>query len=339
MRRLAPILFCSLVLVNWCCLSLCSSCAQASSAASPAEQAHRARNGQSPKAIVSLDATATEWLFAFGLGDRLVARNVQSSHPKEALALPDLGHHSQWSAEGILALRPDLVLVHRDQSALPVVAQIRAVGISVAVLDREPNPLSALAFVRQLGAVIGHEALAEKHAEQLEASLKQRGLLDVGHAATEEGDKPQVLFVYASGGGNVMVGGRDTPIDAMLQLSGAANAAAAVRGYRPLNPEVLMANQADALLLFPHSLDALGGMTGLRQDPSLGLLSAVQKNKVLVLDGLMLTGFGPRLPEAYDTLRAAWDAQDNTASTSLRKPESEALHPQPCAAAQSLGDA
>lgn len=311
--------FSLMVLLAGLCLSA-ASCTRTEAAQSDRSPRNAgARAAEEPVAqrsveqrMVSLDATATEWLYALGLGEQLVGRNAQSSHPAEALDLPDLGHHSQWSAEAILALEPDLVLVHRDQAALPVVDQLRTVGLEVAVLDRTPDPASAVAFVHQLGQALGREDLTAEHAERLKSALVERGLLEgeqnakkQAHSATEA-TTPSVLFVYASSGGRVLVGGAHTPMHAILRLSGARNAAAAVQGYKPVSPEFLMTNPADVVLLFPHSLAALGGMEGLQKDPGLSAISAVGEGRVLVLDGLMLTGFGPRLPQAYDTLRAAW---------------------------------
>jgi iron complex transport system substrate-binding protein len=319
------------------CASL-SACAgpqppQQSDASAAAAQKDLAR-------IVSLDATATEWLFALDMGDRVVGRDAKSSFPAATASIPNLGHHSQWNAEAILALNPDRVLVHRNQSDVPVLEQLRAVGVEVSVLDRASSPEGAVSFARQLGVAIHQEARIAPSAKALEEALRARGLLAgtsdgaasqgavpdgaVSQGAISDGatskrsvtegaadpSSPSVLFVYASSAGRVMVGGAHTPMDAMLRLSGGRNAAASVRGYKPVSPEFLMASQPDLVLLFPHSLEALGGMDGLARDPGLGALDAVRNGNVAVLDGLLLTGFGPRLPEAYDALTAVLNRTD-----------------------------
>ena len=60
--------------------------------------------------IVSVGGSTTEIVYALGAADRLVGVDTTSLYPSSADALPDVGYVRQLSAEGLLSLRPDLIL-------------------------------------------------------------------------------------------------------------------------------------------------------------------------------------------------------------------------------------
>lgn len=60
--------------------------------------------------LVTLGGDVTEIVYALHAEESLVARDSTSSWPPAAQKLPDVGYLRQLNAEGILALRPQLVL-------------------------------------------------------------------------------------------------------------------------------------------------------------------------------------------------------------------------------------
>lgn len=60
--------------------------------------------------IVTLGGDVTEIVYALGAAPSLVARDSTSQWPQAANSLPDVGYLRQLNAEGILSMRPTLVL-------------------------------------------------------------------------------------------------------------------------------------------------------------------------------------------------------------------------------------
>ncbi len=60
--------------------------------------------------VVSIGGDITEIVYALGAQNTLVARDTTSLRPALATKLPDVGYMRQLNAEGILAMRPTLVL-------------------------------------------------------------------------------------------------------------------------------------------------------------------------------------------------------------------------------------
>jgi ABC-type hemin transport system substrate-binding protein len=65
-----------------------------------------------------LGGDVTEIVYALGAASSLVARDSTSQWPQAANALPDVGYLRQLNAEGILSMRPTLVLASARRSRL-----------------------------------------------------------------------------------------------------------------------------------------------------------------------------------------------------------------------------
>jgi hypothetical protein len=78
--------------------------------------------------LVTLGGDVTEIVYALGAQQSLVARDSTSSWPPAAQKLPDVGYLRQLNAEGILALRPQLVLASAQAQPSLVLQRCRRAG-------------------------------------------------------------------------------------------------------------------------------------------------------------------------------------------------------------------
>ena len=93
--------------------------------------------------IVSLGGDVTEVVYALDAQQQLVAKDSTSTWPATAQSLPDVGYIRQLNAEGILSLRPTLVLA--SAQAQPSLVQQSAVT-STSVAGMLAGVMSAVAF-------------------------------------------------------------------------------------------------------------------------------------------------------------------------------------------------
>ena len=89
---------------------------------------------RSVERIVSLDGITTEILFALGVGEKVVGRDDSSYYPPEAQRLPSVGYQFRLSAEGILSLKPTLVIGREDVRPKEVVEQLERAGVAVVLV-------------------------------------------------------------------------------------------------------------------------------------------------------------------------------------------------------------
>lgn len=248
---------------------------------------------QTYKRIVSLNGTVTEIVCALGFEKALAGVDVTSTYPASVQSLPKVGHNRNISAEPVLALQPDLILATANFLQPAVVTQFRETGVKTLVLQQEFS-------------VAGTKALITAIARELKVPEKGAALcrqLDQEQAALRIPRQPRkVLFIYARGAGTMMVAGKETPLDKMISLAGAANAAEGFKDFKPLTAESLVAANPDVILMFDSGLQSMGGINGLLKLPGIQQTNAGKQKKVVAMDGQFLSGFGPRVVQAIRDL-------------------------------------
>jgi iron complex transport system substrate-binding protein len=150
------------------------------------------------------------------------------------------------------------------------------------------------------------ETVGKVTAKTAEAqALIDRGVADMKalkEKLASASGKPRVLFLLSMSGGAPQAAGRDTAADGIIRLAGGVNAIEGYSGYRPLTPEAVIASRADFVLLPRQSVEALGGVQAVLDQPALNRTPAGRNGKVLQFDALLLLGFGPRTPQAATEL-------------------------------------
>lgn len=240
--------------------------------------------------IVSVGGPVTETVFALGEGPHVIAVDSSSVYPPSAASLPQIGYQRTLSAEPILALSPDLVIVSSDAGPSAALAQLRAAGVAVAVMPPADSIASAAARVEAVGAALHVSSTAL--AAQVRAASPAAPL------------NLKAVAIYARGAGTLMLAGDDTTAAAMLRLSGATNAATGFSGYKPFSAESLIAAAPDAIVVPSRGLASLGGVAGVLALPGVRETPAGRARRIIAIDDLLLLGFGPRLPLAISELHA-----------------------------------
>lgn len=247
--------------------------------------------------IIALDGTVTEIVYALGAGDRLIATDASSSYPEAATQLPQVGYVRQLSAEPILGMAPTLILTSDDAGPPEAVAQLRESGVPVLMLHSADSLDDSYALIRGIAQALGLESKGEALIADMEAELAEAKVM-LEKATTT----PRVLFVYARGPETVSAAGSGTSIDVIFELAGVTNAVTEWEGYQPLTAEGAVTLAPDAILLFTTGLESVGGVDGLLAIPGLAETPAGAERRVHDMDGLLLTGLGPRIGEAVQQL-------------------------------------
>ena len=240
--------------------------------------------------IVSANGTLSEILVGLGLEKQIVGVDVTSTFPASLEKLPKIGHNRTISAEGILALNPD-VIVYTDQSMLApaVVKQLNSSGKKLVEFKHEYSKDGAIRLIREVGAYFNAQAQAEKMVKTLQADLAK---------VPSPANPKKLLFIYARGAGTLMVSGTGTSLDKMFALAGHKNAVSGFTDFKPLTAESLITANPDVLILFSSGLESLEGIDGLLKVPGVASTSAGKNRRIVTMDGQFLTGFGPRLGKA-----------------------------------------
>lgn len=247
--------------------------------------------------IVSTNGTLSEILVELGLENNIVGVDVASTFPESLQEKPKIGHNRDISAEGVLALGPDLVLGVNDMVRPEVAEQIRSSGVNLLLFEHPYSVEGAKHLIRSVADSLGHPAKGDSLLTALEIDLAQADSI-----IAQAESKPKVLFIYARGAGTMMVAGQRTQLDEMIGLAGGENAVQGFTDFKPLTSEALVAANPDVILLFDSGLSSLGGVDGLLEVQGVNQTNAGKNRKVVEMDGQFLTGFGPRLGKAIIAL-------------------------------------
>lgn len=266
----------------------------APSAAPRAEKAHDLSR------IVSIGSSVTETVHALTGGVGLVGVDGTSLYPPQMQKLPQVGVERQLAAEGILALRPSLVILTEAAGPPSVVPQLRAAGVPVVTVTADHGLEGARRRILAIAQVLGREAAGAKLARTLDEQAKASRL-----QVAKQRTQPKVLFIYARGHRTIQVAGAHTAADEMLRLAGATNAVTGFNGYKPLTAEAAVKAAPDIILLPATGAESLGGVEAILNLPGIALTPAGKHRRILHMDDLLMLGFGPRTGAAIGQLNAA----------------------------------
>ena len=247
--------------------------------------------------IISVGGDVTEILYAIGAGDAIVAVDTTSRHPEAATALPDVGYMRRLSAEPILALAPDHIIAIADAGPKDAIAILRQAGVRFTEIPDDPSVAGALAKIQAVADAAGKGEAGQ----ELAADTEKR--ISAALAAVPEGQaRPKALFLLSVGRGALMAGGRESSADAMIKLAGGENIASGFTGYKPFEPEAMLALDPDIIIVTKRTLLALGGVEQMRTQPQFAATSAARTGRIVAFDGAMLLGFGVRMADAIEAL-------------------------------------
>lgn len=243
--------------------------------------------------IVVLGGTLTEIVYELGLGDKVVATDVTSTYPEATTQLPKVGHNRNVSSEAILTQHPTLVLSLNRYMRPELQQQLAAANIPIITYTLEGNIDNTKDIIQHICDTLGMNDKAAVLINKIDSDLSQKTALD---------HKPKVLFIYARGAGTMMAGGTGTEAHKMIALAGGENAVADFEQFKPVTSEALVKANPDVILMFDDGLKSLNGIDGLLQVPGVAQTNAGKNKQVIEMDGLYLTGFGPRVGMAVAEL-------------------------------------
>lgn len=284
----------NLVAVGWVPLffSMALTAVSPAALAQPASTAQPVVTRASPQRLVVMGGTLTEIVYALGAGEQVVGVDQSSLHPPQARQLPQVGYYRQFSVEGVAALKPDRVIAAAESGPPPALDRLKALGMPLALLELKPDVDSLTARITELAALLGRQP----QGQALVAHIRQQ----VAEATRQK--HPLRVLVLSSHAGRLQGAGRDTAADALLKLLGATNVLAGTHpGYRPLSPESVAALQPEVILTSRLSV-AQGGPATFLAQPGIVTTPAARAQRLVVLDDLLLLGFGPRVGEALQQL-------------------------------------
>lgn len=246
-----------------------------------------------PERIVSHVPPITEIVFALGLGDKVVGVSDYCDYPGEAKLKPSVGNYYNPSIENIVALNPDLVLTDGHSESIK---QLDSLGITYLVID--PKDIDGIFHdIELLGKVTGVEGRAEKLIKDMRERVAQV------MARVKDAPRPKVFYIIdATDLNNPWTAGPGSFVDSLIAMAGGQNIVQAQGAWLQYNVEQVVSSDPEIIILPAEHGTAFTSPEVLRGHPAWREISAVKLNKIYIIEGDLVDGYGPRLVQGLEEI-------------------------------------
>ena len=238
---------------------------------------------KSPQRVISLLPSLTESVCALGKCSVLVGVDRFSNWPKSLDTLPRLGGIADANIEGIVRLKPDLVLVEKSS---PLIARLQSLGIPVMAFDVQ-SMADVQRTLRKLDMVLGSNE---------SDAVWERIQLDIARANRALSPSQKAARVYFEVNAAPFAAGKTSFIGELLDRLGMQNIATEKMGAFPkINPEFVVQARPDLIMTTEASAKQLAQRPGWKSIP------AIQDNRICFFSAAqsdVLVRPGPRMGEA-----------------------------------------
>ncbi len=260
--------------------------------------------------ILALDSygTLASTVFALGLGDSLVGRDISTGIP-ELMDLPLVtqnGH--QLNGEAILDLDPSVILTDYSIGPLEVQLQLMESGIPVVVFPDQRGRDVIGSQIEAVAATLGVPEAGATLAGQVESEIREVEARIDELAPVDSDERLRMIFLYMRGNAGVFYwfgegSGADDLIESLHGVDVATESG--LSGMRPLNAEGLVKSEPDMFLMMTLGLESVGGVEGLLEIPGIAETTAGATSCVVDMSDYQILSFGPQVPGTLDALGSA----------------------------------
>ena len=247
--------------------------------------------------IAVAGGSITEIIYLLGYEERLVGVDLTSNFPEAATTLPSVGYVRSLSVEGLLSLQPTLILGEDDMGPPAVLEQLEKAGV---VTRRIPESHDANGIIEKIECVASLLDVPESESTPRIQKIRTAAA-QLAKASVEHTNNVRVALLLSLNSGAPVAAGDNTSGGGFLRMVGATNVFAEVDGWKPVSPEFMAAADPDVIVVPTRGANAIGGIKGVASHPSLRATKASLNDRIVILDGMAMLGFGPR------TLQTALD--------------------------------
>ncbi len=250
---------------------------------------------QSARRVVSLVPSITETLFAFGAGSHIAGITDFCIHPRdEVQAKPRVGGTKNIAVDKVLALHPDLVIANAEENRKHQIERLRAAGVKVFVTF--PRTIDqCLKMMSDVAALIGADEAARRIT---------RAIAEAREEARSSALKPPPRVFCPIWKDPYMSINRDTFVDSVLREAGGTNIFADSQDRYPQVTLAEVARRKPDIVILPtepyhFTEEDIGDFRGLGET-----VPAARWHRIHIVEGELLSWYGPRVPRALKVLSA-----------------------------------
>ncbi|OYU95322.1 MAG: cobalamin-binding protein [Bacteroidetes bacterium B1(2017)] len=227
-----------------------------------------------PKRIISLVPSQTEYLYALGLTDEVIAQTLFCIHPAQMhQAKPRVGGTKNLNLQKIRELKPDLIIGNKEENTK---AQIEELSQEFPIYMSDINCLEdAIEMMQQIGVLVNRQLESKRICDKIQANFQA--------LVRTETPKTCLYLIWRE---PWMAAGSNTFIGDMMAKIGLKNLV--LERYPSITQEWLTENQPDLIFL---SSEPYPFKTKHIEE----LQSHCPHAKIQLVDGELFSWYGSRL--------------------------------------------
>jgi iron complex transport system substrate-binding protein len=238
-----------------------------------------------PERIVSLVPSVTETVFTIGAQDRLVGVTDFCDYPAAARQKPSVGGMIAPSLEGLVALKPDLVVATPAGNRHETFDELARLKIPVYLVD----PVSVNGVMDLIGRV-GRLTDRGPAADRVVATLRAR----IGAVSSRVAGRPRPRVLYVLWPDPLIVPARGALVSELIALAGGDSVTAdGGQGYPRYSMEAALARNPEVILIASH--DAARSPLVQAKWERFTQVPAVSAGRLHTVDGNLMHRYGPRM--------------------------------------------
>ena len=255
--------------------------------------------GSGEQRIVCIGQAYNEMIYALGAQSNLVGVDYSSTFPEEIKKLPTVGYHRALSAEGILSLKPTLIIHDNNIGPENVVRQLQSLNIPMKTFQaKNDSPDGAKALLREMGAFFHKEQRAEELCAKIDHDMAA-----AADAARKFSSTPTVAVIHFGRASNVYLivgnggGGDASTAGKMVEMAG-GKMAIEKRGMQQMtSPEIIAKSNPQVILMTEYGFDRLGSADQAKTLPGVAETDAAKNGRIYRVSEHELMYFGPETGE------------------------------------------
>ncbi|GAB1444559.1 helical backbone metal receptor [Flammeovirgaceae bacterium] len=252
------------------------------------------QKAENEKRIVCLSKQYNEIIYELDAQKDLVAVDLSSTYPPEIKELPTVGYHRALSTEGILSMKPTMIIHDNNVGPEQVMQQMAELKIPMMVFNTKGNDIeSSKALVSEIGKYFGKEKAADSLNTKLDRDVRR-----AEEALAKYTEKPKVVVIHYGRAGNLyLTMTENSTTGDLIRMAGGTIPIPGDKGMMQLSAEVIAKSDPDVILLTDYGYDRLGSPEQIKSLPGVAGTRAAANNRIYRVEEHDMVYFGPRTGE------------------------------------------
>ena len=248
---------------------------------------NKAKNSNS---IVVAGGSITEIIYFLNLQNKLVGVDVTSNYPLTAKKLPSIGYIRNLSIEGLLSLKPNLILAEESIGPPIIVKQLNKTSVEFRIIKNNYTidgiNEKFLCISKILDVNINDNIDYKKfvnNVKKLKSFVKNNNK-----------EKKDILLILMMKGTSPIIAGKNTSGHGFIKMIGQNNSVGKVSGWKPVSSEQILIANPDYIIVTKRAIKDFTSIEKFLKLPGISSTKAAKNKNVFIKDGMSLLGYGPR---------------------------------------------